>query len=99
MPFPKLNIRFNKSFGSSPRETYIEDKNTGTCIPTTEECNKKLPSADKFEIQNQLKAGVTLNEVSTKILNTNTDINLPEFEKAIEKTIKKPRKNKTTDKE
>ena len=93
MPFPKLNVRFRNAFGSCMRQTYIENKETGICIPTTEECNKKLPDSENFEIHNQMRAGVTLQDVNTKILNTNQEINIPEFEKAITKTINKKKTN------
>lgn len=94
MPFPKCKIKLNMSFGSSPRETYTEDKETGVCIPKTEECNKKLPDAENFKIENQLKAGVTLNEVNTKVLNGN-GVNIPELEQAIEKATKTKKTNKS----
>ena len=95
MPWPKQKIQLNKSFGSSPRETYTEDKEKGICIPKTEDCNKKLPDAENFKIENQLKAGVTLNEVNTKIINNENGINIKEFSKAIEKTISKKQTKKT----
>lgn len=95
MPFPKCKVQFHKSFGSSPRETYQEDKEKGICIPITEDCNKKLPDAENFKIENQIKAGVTLNEVQTKILNKD-GINIQELEKTMEKAIKKNSKKKTT---
>lgn len=93
MPFPKLNVRFRTAFGSCMRQTYIENKDTGICIPTMEECNKKLPNSENFEIANQMRAGVTLQDVNTNILNSNESINLPEFEKAITKTINKKKSN------
>lgn len=95
MPFPKCKIHINKSFGSCPRETYIEDLESGTCIEKLEDCNKPLPSSENFEIQNMIKAGVTLNEVNTNIINNNNGINIPELEQTIEKTIKNSKKTKS----
>lgn len=99
MPFPKMKIHFNKSFGSCPRETSIEDPETGITITKLEDCNKPLPSSEKFEINNMIKAGVTLNEVNTTIINNNNGINLPELETAIETSVKKSKKTKSNNNE
>ena len=89
MPFPKNKIHINKSFGSCQREITITDPETGVEIPKIEDCNKPLPESKYFEIQNQIAAGVTLNEVNTNIINNNNGINITELEKSIETTIKK----------
>lgn len=86
MPFPKCKIHFNMSFGSSPREITSEDEN-GNVTLKIEDCNKKLPNSEFFEIQNQIKAGVTLNEVNTNIIQNNP-VNLPELDEAITKATK-----------
>lgn len=92
MPFPKLNVRFRQSFGTCPREHVTEDEN-GNAIVTTVPCNKKLPDAENFEIQNQIKAGVNLQEVSTKIIGDKINT------KEIEQTIKELKKKEQTKKE
>lgn len=92
MPFPKCKVKFNMSFGSCQREKSIEDPSTGICTTKMEDCNTKLPDSQFFEIQNQIKAGVTLDEVNTKIINNDGGINVPELESAIETAVKKTRK-------
>lgn len=94
MPFPKCKIHFNKSFGSSPREISITDEESGIITTKTEDCNKKLPPSEYFEIQNQIKAGVTLNEVNTNIINNSNGINIPELENVIKTSIKKSKTTK-----
>jgi hypothetical protein len=94
MPFPKCKIHFNRSFGSCQRETSIEDPSTGVCTVKMVDCNTKLPDSKFFEIQNQIKAGVTLDEVNTKVINSGS-INVPEFESAIETAVKKTTKKQT----
>jgi hypothetical protein len=54
-------------FGSVPREVSVE-KPDGTVEITTRPCNQKLPDARMFDLSAQLKAGVQLQEVNTKIL-------------------------------
>ena len=98
MPFPKNKIHINKSFGSCQREITITDPETGVEIPKIEDCNKPLPESKYFEIQNQIAAGVTLNEVNTNIINNNNGINIAEFENAIETAVKKS-KSKTQNNE
>lgn len=98
MPFPKCKIHFNMSFGSSPREISNEDEN-GNVTTKIEECNKKLPNAEYFEIQNQIKAGVTLNEVNTNVINNSDGININELENAIETSVKKTKKSTKTNNE
>lgn len=96
MPFPKLNVRTNKSFGSSPRTKTIEDEN-GNVTEKTENCNIKLPDSENFEIQNQIAAGLALKEVNTKIVGENIDT---EALTKIAKTIKnKMNKTEETTKE
>lgn len=90
MPFKKCNVQFHKAFGSSPRETTITDEETGITRETTKNCNEKLPDAENFEIANQLKAGVNLQETNTKILGSKIN------EEAITAAIKKARAKKTT---
>lgn len=97
MPFPKCKIHFNKSFGSCPREITIEDPETGICTTKLEDSNKPLPSSEKFEINNMIKAGVTLNEVNTNIINNNDGINMQEFENAIETAVKNSKKSKSNE--
>lgn len=93
MPFPKNKIHFNKSFGSCPRESTIENPETGVEIPITKNCNEKLPDAENFKIDNMIKAGVTLNEVNTNVINNNDGINVKELENAVETVIKKSKKS------
>ena len=93
MPFPKCKVHFIKSFGSSPREISITDEETGIETTKIEDCNKTLPPAEYFEINNQIKAGVTLNEVNTKIIQNNP-VNIPELDEAITNISKT--KSKTT---
>lgn len=92
MPFPRCKVKFNMSFGSSPREVTVEDPSTGICTIKVEDCNKPLPDSRLFEIQNQIKAGVTLDEVNTKVINNTAGINVPELESVIETAVRKTRK-------
>lgn len=94
MPFPRLNVRFARSFGSCPREVYQEDPTTGVVSTVIEPCNKKLPDSELFEIQNQVKAGVKLDEVATNILGSGVDAEA--FTSAVSTVAKKTRKTKQT---
>lgn len=89
MPFPRLKVRFNRSFGSVPREVYVEDPVNGVIQTVIEDCNKKLPDSELFEIQNQIKAGVTLDEVNTKVLGSGIDT------EAVTEVVKTVTKKKT----
>ena len=90
MPFPKLKVCFNRGFGSCVREVSVVDQDTGVVTTTTAPCNTKLPDAELFEIQNQIKAGVTLDEVNTKILGSGIDtVSLTE---AVETVVKNSNK-------
>lgn len=73
MPFPRLKVRFNGSFGSCPRETTVTDPETGIVSIVEKPCNEPLPDASMFEINNLVKAGVHLDEVNTKILSSGID--------------------------
>lgn len=95
MPFPRCKVHFNMSFGSCQREKSIEDPSTGVCTVKMEDCNTKLPDSKLFEIQNQIAAGVSLDEVNTKVINSTGGINVPEFEKAVETAVKKSTKKQT----
>lgn len=97
MPFPKCKIHFNKSFGSCPRETTIEDPETGVEIPVIKNCNEKLPDTENFKINNMIKAGVTLNEVNTNIINNNNGINVKELENTVETIVKTSKKSKSNE--
>ena len=99
MPFPKTKTYFNYNYGTCPKETSHEDPETGIIITENEAPNKKLPDAEFFEIHNQIKAGVTLNEVNTNIINNNNGINIPDLEKTIETTIKSTKTKKSTNNE
>lgn len=90
MPWPKLKVRFNKSFGSCPRETTIEDKETGITQTKIEDCNKPLPDAENFEIAKQIEAGLNLKEVNTKIIGNPIDT------AAIEEAVTKINNQKKT---
>lgn len=90
MPFKKCNININKSFGSSPRTIYMENED-GQIEEKTEDCNKKLPDAENFEIQKQIESGVNIKEVNTKIIGNK--INEKELGEAIER-VKKQRNKK-----
>lgn len=94
MPFPRLKVRFAHSFGSCPREVYKEDPTTGVVSAVMEPCNKKLPDAELFEIQNQIKAGVKLDEVATNILGSGVDAEA--LSSAVSTVAKKTRKTKQT---
>lgn len=94
MPFPRLKVRFAHSFGSCPREVYKEDPTTGVVSVVMEPCNKKLPDSELFEIQNQIKAGVTLDEVNTKVLGSGIDTEA--LSSAVSTVAKKTRKTKQT---
>ena len=97
MPFPKMKIHFNKSFGSCPRENTIEDEN-GNITTKIENCNKTLPPSEYFEINNQIAAGVTLNEIPTNVIKNNP-VNIPELDKAITTITKKSKSTKTSNNE
>lgn len=67
--FPKKNMRLSDVFGTTPHiASHVDDK-TGIVVEEMVECNRKLPDAAMFKIANQIQAGVTLNEVSTQIIN------------------------------
>lgn len=85
MPFPKLNVNFHRGFGTCQIRKVQEDEQ-GNIITTMEDCNKKLPEAENFEIQNQLKAGLNLQEVNTKI--KGADIDEKELTEAFNKMSK-----------
>lgn len=95
MPFPKNNVQFKSSFGSCQITTAIEDETTGVITTRKKDCNEKLPDAENFEIANQVKAGVAMQEVNTNILSSKTTPNEKDLEEAI-KTITKNNKQKTT---
>lgn len=86
MPFPRLKVRFNGNFGSCARETTVTDPETGVVSTVMEDCNKPLPDSSMFQINNLVKAGVTLDEVNTKILSSGIDTEA--FTSAVE-TVKK----------
>ena len=96
MPFPKCKISFNKSFGSCQRETSITDPETGNSTTKMVDCNTKLPPAEYFNIENQIKAGVTLNEVNTNILGS-ADININEVSEGIKTYVKSKSKSKNNE--
>ena len=73
MPFPSFKISVNGSFGSCQREVQVTDPDTGIVTTAMEDCNKKLPDASMFQINNMIKAGVSLDEVNTKILSSGVD--------------------------
>lgn len=88
--FPKKNIRFCAAGGTLSRiRTHVDEK-TGVVVEEFGDCNTKLPDAEMFDIANQIKAGITLNEVSTQIINdaSYADINAG-AEDVIAKAIKK----------
>lgn len=98
MPFPRLKVRFSRGFGSSPREVAHEDEATGVVETRFEPCNKPLPAAELFEIQNQIKAGVTLNEANTNILGSGVDTQaLGEAVSTVAKKTRKSKKEEVTD--
>lgn len=74
MPFPKCKVRFHSSFGSCQREISTEDPVTHDVLVSRQDCNQSLPESELFDIQNQIKAGVTLNEVNTKVLGSGIDV-------------------------
>lgn len=90
MPFKKCKVQFHKAFGSSPREIMVTDEETGVTRETIKDCNEKLPDSENFEIANQLKAGVNLQETNTNILGSKIN------EEAITTAIKKAKTKKTT---
>ena len=67
MPFPKLKTCHVSGFGSVARLSSVE-KSDGTVETKYKPCNEKLPPANMFDIASQVQAGVTLQEVNTKIL-------------------------------
>lgn len=66
--FPIRRVKFVRAFGTSPRYYEHEDPRTHVVAVEYGECNKPLPAREMFAIQNQLKAGVTLNEVPTAVV-------------------------------
>lgn len=97
MPFPRLKVRFNGSFGSCPRQTEVTDPETGVVSFVDEPCNKPLPDASMFEIDNMVKAGVHLDEVNTKILSSGIDTEA--LASAVETVKQTTRKSKSLPKE
>lgn len=93
MPFPVNKVVFYRGFGSCARETSVVDKDTGVVTTSIEPCNVKLPDAEMFEIQNQIKAGVTLDEVNTNILGSGVDTSA--LSEAVTIVAKKSRKKST----
>lgn len=93
MPFPKNNVQFKQSFGSCPIVTTIEDESTGVLTEVTKSCNEKLPDAENFEIANQLKAGVAIKEVNTKILSNQNTPNMKDLTEAITEIEKQKQTN------
>lgn len=93
MPFPKNHVQFRQSFGSSPITTTIEDESTGVLKEITKDCNEKLPDAENFEIANQIKAGIALQETNTKILNSENTPNIKDLTTAIQEIEKKKQTN------
>lgn len=89
MPFPKNNVQFRQSFGSCPIVTTIEDESTGVLTEIKKKCNEKLPDAENFEIANQIKAGVAIQEVKTKILSSQNTPNMKDLTEAITEIEKK----------
>lgn len=73
MPFPRLKIRHNGGFGSCSRESSVTDPETGVVSTVMVDCNKPLPDAEMFDVSNMVKAGVTLDEVNTRILSSGVD--------------------------
>lgn len=72
MPFPKRHIKLITGYGTSPRSKYITDEETGIIQEVVQACNKTLPKPELFKIKNQIKAGITLNEVPTKVVSNVT---------------------------
>lgn len=92
--FPKKNVRFCVAGGTLPRlRTHVDEK-TGMVIQEYGDCNTKLPDAEMFDIANQIKAGITLNEVSTQII---SDASYAEVNAGVADIVSK--KSKTTTKE
>lgn len=93
MPFPKNHVQFRQSFGSSPIIATIEDESTGVLKEVIKDCNEKLPDAENFEIANQIKAGVALQETNTKILSSENTPNIKDLTTAIQEIDKKKQTN------
>lgn len=68
MPFPNVKFCQCVSRGSSPRLRMDTDDESGIAVERFEPNNKPLPDKEFFMIGNMVKAGVTLKEVNTKIL-------------------------------
>lgn len=67
MPFPKMKVCHVSGFGTVSR-LVSSTKDDGTVETKVVSSNAKLPDARKFDISAQIKAGVTLQEVNTKVL-------------------------------
>lgn len=86
MPFRKQNIMKRTNSGTCKTVTIYTDEVTGIKSEKLEDCNKTLPDKEIFKISNQIKAGVPLKEINTKIITPTAQ----EINKAIENTpIKK----------
>lgn len=95
MPFPQCKIKLVTGFGTSRRIKYVTDEVTGISVPVVQDCNKPLPSPEMFKIKNQLAAGVTLNEVPTKVVsNVNPSVIEQEVADVAVKVRKSNKKNK-----
>lgn len=87
MPFPKLNIQTPQSKSYNKKIKTHTDEITGIVTESYVDANENLPNAEMFSISNQLKAGVDLKEVNTKIVSNN---NINELNEVInEKFIQK----------
>lgn len=94
MPFPRCKVKLVTGYGTSQRTKYVTDEATGISVPVVQDCNKPLPSPEMFKIKNQIAAGVSLNEVPTKVV-SNVDPAAIEAEVA-DVTAKVRKSNKKT---
>lgn len=75
MPFKEHRIKLNNSAGYAQKIEQESEEITGIIREKKVEANKKLPSAELFTIENQIKAGIEMKEVPTTILNTREKMN------------------------
>lgn len=91
MPFPAMKTCHVSGFGSCTREVTVE-KPDGTIEIMQRPCNQKLPDAKMFDLPAQLKAGVNLQEVNTKILGSG--VSTEELVGAVNQVARKSKQSK-----
>lgn len=92
MPFPKLKFRIDASVCNVTTRSAKTDEVTGIVETKQESAIEELAPAEYWDIGNQVKAGMKLEEVNTKIVHETPINTARRYEEQVNKNIENANK-------